>query len=393
MHGRAFQEKYFVTDEVLFMMERSGKLLPGDPVIVLCEQIDERGKKTSGHQDTEPYEFLGFCADIPITVDEALAARIGRRVLRRASESECIEYAQYSIKEKEALAYCKDLAAEEGLGMRLIDVEYSKENRKLIFYFGSDNRVDFRNLVKKLASKYRIRIEMKQIGPRDEHKYMGGLGVCGRKLCCATFGGCIKNIGIKHAKEQGLDLSMPKYTGNCGRLMCCLMYELDWYREVAQNFPKPGSRVMTPKGQGILKNINYISETAQVFLLGPDKSLEVFPRDDISALDDQGKDSGSHKDFGAHKDSGPQRDSRDQRELRDPREARNHKDSGKAGLGSRAQGQQPQQPPQPQKPPCCGANGGKCGCPLKNLDARSEPPTVYSYDPDSLQAGPDDLNP
>ena len=148
--------------------------------------------------------------------------------------------------------------------MKLVDVEYTFDNSKILFYFTADGRVDFRALVKDLASVFRTRIELRQIGVRDESKMLGGLGVCGRPFCCSSFLGEFHPVSIKMAKEQGLSLSPTKISGTCGRLMCCLKYEQDAYTDLIKRTPKVGTIVKTPLGKGLVVETNLLARTLKV---------------------------------------------------------------------------------------------------------------------------------
>ena len=150
--------------------------------------------------------------------------------------------------------------------MNLVEVEYTFDNNKILFYFTADGRVDFRNLVKDLASVFRTRIELRQIGVRDEAKMLGGLGVCGRPFCCHSFLGDFQPVSIKMAKEQGLSLSPVKISGTCGRLMCCLKYEQNAYTDLLKHTPKVGAIVKTPNGKGLVVENNLIAGTLKVKL-------------------------------------------------------------------------------------------------------------------------------
>src|SRR5699024_7690167 len=148
--------------------------------------------------------------------------------------------------------------------MHLIDVEYSFDNTKLLFYFTADGRVDFRELVKELAAIFKTRIELRQIGVRDEVKRMGGNGICGRELCCCSFLGNFETVSIKMAKEQNISLNPSKISGNCGRLMCCLKYEQDVYEEKLKKLPKVGAIVKTADGEGIVDRLETLKEKVNV---------------------------------------------------------------------------------------------------------------------------------
>ncbi len=169
-------------------------------------------------------------------------------------------------KEKSAQKICEEKIAKHKLEMKLVNVEYTFDNNKIIFYFTADGRVDFRALVKDLASVFRTRIELRQIGVRDEAKMIGGLGICGRPFCCARFMGEFQPVSIKMAKEQGLSLSPTKISGTCGRLMCCLKYEQDAYTDLLRHTPKVGAIVNTPEGKGLVVENNLIARTLKVKL-------------------------------------------------------------------------------------------------------------------------------
>lgn len=173
-----------------------------------------------------------------------------KNVIRIASADDHAHFEENKKKEQEAFEICQKKILSHGLDMKLIEAEYTFDNTKLLFYFTSDDRVDFRDLVKDLASSFKTRIELRQIGIRDEAKIMGGLGVCGREFCCHSFLPDFVQVSIKMAKEQNLALNSAKISGACGRLMCCLRYEYDTYQEESRRTPKVDSRVMTPDGSG-----------------------------------------------------------------------------------------------------------------------------------------------
>ncbi len=189
-----------------------------------------------------------------------------KNVIRIATESDKKHNEDNSIKEKEAFNICVKKIEEHDLEMKLIDTEYTFDNNKVLFYFTSDGRVDFRELVKDLASVFKTRIELRQIGVRDESKMMGGIGVCGRVLCCKSFLSEFEPVSIKMAKEQGLSLNPAKISGLCGRLMCCLKYEQDAYESLLEKVPKEGALVETPDGQGVIVMISLLKEQVTVKL-------------------------------------------------------------------------------------------------------------------------------
>ncbi|HHW11831.1 MAG TPA: stage 0 sporulation family protein [Firmicutes bacterium] len=189
-----------------------------------------------------------------------------KKVIRVATEKDKAQYLENKNKEADAFRICLEKIKQHGLEMKLIDVEYTFDRNKVIFYFTADGRVDFRELVKDLASVFRTRIELRQIGVRDEAKMIGGLGPCGRSLCCATFLGEFDPVSIKMAKEQNLSLNPTKISGICGRLMCCLKFESDAYRESSQLLPAVGSRVEYQGKEATVVQINMLKETLVIQL-------------------------------------------------------------------------------------------------------------------------------
>nr|WP_316623712.1 stage 0 sporulation family protein [uncultured Ruminococcus sp.] len=187
-----------------------------------------------------------------------------KKLIRKATKDDMRRLEENHRKEKEALKICEQKVAEHGLEMKLVDVEYTFDNSKILFYFTADGRVDFRALVKDLASIFRTRIELRQIGVRDESKMLGGLGVCGRPFCCSSFLGEFHPVSIKMAKEQGLSLSPTKISGTCGRLMCCLKYEQEAYTDLLKHTPKVGAIVKTPYGRGLVVETNLLTRTLKV---------------------------------------------------------------------------------------------------------------------------------
>ena len=185
-------------------------------------------------------------------------------VIRIATPEDALHQQENQAKEKDALAICQKKVDEHKLQMKLVGCEYTFDNSKILFYFTSDKRVDFRVLVKDLASIFRTRIELRQIGVRDEAKMMGGLGLCGRTVCCAAFLGDFQPVSIKMAKEQNLSLNPTKISGVCGRLMCCLKYEEDHYETTRKKMPKVGKEVITPDGHGTVVDLNILKETVRV---------------------------------------------------------------------------------------------------------------------------------
>ena len=189
-----------------------------------------------------------------------------KSVLRIATNEDIEKHFKNKDKEKDAFDICLKKIQEHGLTMKLIDVEYTFDNNKVIFYFTADGRVDFRELVKDLATIFKTRIELRQIGVRDEAKMLGGLGPCGRPMCCSTFLGDFASVSIKMAKEQNLSLNPTKISGICGRLMCCLNYEQSTYEDIRKRIPKVGSIVKTEGGTGVVVSNNIIKESVKVKL-------------------------------------------------------------------------------------------------------------------------------
>jgi cell fate regulator YaaT (PSP1 superfamily) len=188
------------------------------------------------------------------------------RIVRKATEQEVKDHALLKESESYAFDFCKRKIAEMALPMKLLSTEYLFGGTKLLFYFISENRVDFRELVKELAKEFKIRIELRQVGVRDEAKIVGGLGNCGNAVCCRRFLNNFSIVSIKMVKEQGLALNPSKISGICGRLMCCLAYEYETYLYLKKNFPRIGKRVRTPQGEGKVVKHNALNATVSVQL-------------------------------------------------------------------------------------------------------------------------------
>lgn len=207
---------------------------------------------------------IGDVSFPPTIVSEESLRDTLKPVLRKASEEDIQVYEENCLKEKEALQICKQKVAEHNLDMNLVDAQYTFDGKKITFYFTSDDRVDFRELVRDLASIFHIRIELRQIGVRDESRMMGGIGVCGQPFCCCRFLPDFQSVTIKMAKEQGKSLSPTKISGACGRLMCCLKYEQDLYDELSKLVPTVGSYVSTPDGKGTVVESNVLLSNVKV---------------------------------------------------------------------------------------------------------------------------------
>ncbi len=252
----------------------------GDPVIVETSQgID-----------------LGYVAQETMFLPEDKLVSPLRPVLRLADDGDLEQNHQKELKEKEAFRICQAKVESRGLDMNLVDSEYSFDGKKLIFYFTADGRVDFRELVKDLAAIFRTRIELRQIGVRDQARMVGGLGLCGRELCCCSFLSDFVPVSIKMAKEQGLSMNPTKISGSCGRLMCCLKYEQEAYEDAHARLPRQGDLVMTKEGQGSVLRVDLLREKVEVRLEREDMAdLVVLPAEEVEILTRRSKKAGSCK--------------------------------------------------------------------------------------------------
>lgn len=266
--------------------------------VVVYEIVGVRFKSTGKIYYFDP-QGMQFCEKDPVIVETSRGLEYGivsidnktvnetevilplRPVIRRATEEDDKIYEENKRKEKEAAKICVEKIAEHGLEMKLVDVEYTFDNSKLLFYFTADGRVDFRELVKSLASVFRTRIELRQIGIRDETKMIGGLGVCGRPFCCKKFLDDFVQVSIKMAKEQNLSLNSQKISGACGRLMCCLRYEHEVYEEELSKLPKVDSLVDTPDGRGFVCEIVPLSGVVKVKFTGEHAVIRSYVKDDV----------------------------------------------------------------------------------------------------------------
>ncbi len=211
--------------------------------------------------EAEKGEDLGVVNQIGPLLERKKGDAVLRNILRKPSITDMERYWDNKEKEKAAYKVCKIKIAEHNLNMKLVDVEYQFDNNKITFYFTAEKRVDFRELVKDLASVYKVRIELRQIGVRDEAKRIGGYGICGRKLCCTSFLKEFEPITTQCAKEQHLPLNPQKLSGLCGRLLCCLLYERDFYQLQSQKLPRINSIYETPDGNARVVNIDVFNET------------------------------------------------------------------------------------------------------------------------------------
>ncbi len=209
-----------------------------------------------------------------------------KQVVRLATEKDIAQLEKNRQKEKEAFDICSEKILAHNLEMKLVDVEVAFDNSKILFYFTADGRIDFRELVKDLASVFRTRIELRQIGVRDESKMLGGLGVCGRPFCCSSFLSDFQPVSIKMAKDQGLSLNLAKISGTCGRLMCCLKYEQSVYDELLKITPRVGSYVSTRDGKGTVCDVNVLKGELRVRLDSNDEHTTIVNanRDDVRLI-------------------------------------------------------------------------------------------------------------
>ena len=261
--------------------QKAGKLYYFDPAGIWANPGDHVIVETV--RGIELGEVITSAREVP---DEAIVAPL-KNVLRLATEDDLRRAEANAKTEKMAFDLCLEKIAARKLEMKLISVEYTFDNSKVIFYFTANGRVDFRELVKDLAAVLKTRIELRQIGVRDEAKMLGGLGSCGRPICCGTFLGDFQPVSIKMAKEQNLSLNPTKISGQCGRLMCCLKYEQDYYEETLKKLPKVGKEVLTPDGVGNIVEINVLRERVKVKLRLSDDTFDVreYPIDDVKRVE------------------------------------------------------------------------------------------------------------
>ena len=249
--------------KIYYFNPKNYKVKPGDHVIVETARGVEYGKVVLAPKDV---------------VDDQVVHPL-KEVLRVATKDDD-EREKYNRKrERDAFKICQKKIREHGLEMKLIDAEYTFDNKKVLFYFTADGRIDFRQLVKDLASIFKTRIELRQIGVRDETKILGGIGICGRCLCCHTYLSEFAPVSIRMAKEQNLSLNQTKISGVCGRLMCCLKNEQETYEELNRRLPGIGDTVTTPDGiQGNVQSVNVLRQLVKVVVeIGDEKEIQEFP--------------------------------------------------------------------------------------------------------------------
>ena len=234
--------------------------------------------------DTARGAEYGICAGSNHKIAQKDVVAPLRKVLRKATAQDEKIAADNRVKEKRAYDVCLDKIAAHGLDMQLVSAEVAFDGSKILFYFTADERVDFRELVKNLASIFHTRIELRQIGVRDKAKMVGGLGICGRPFCCASFLDDFQPVSIKMAKTQSLSLNPTKISGTCGRLMCCLKYEQDAYEDLIRSSPKLESFVDTPEGRGTVVELDLLRQRVKVRMEENPETVSVFPNADIAVL-------------------------------------------------------------------------------------------------------------
>ena len=254
--------------KVYFFDPNGIPLSPGDDVIIDTARGAEFGTCTAGPHNIPMKDVVS-----PL-----------RKVLRKANAQDQKVIRDNRAKEQHAYQVCQQKIAAHGLDMQLVGAECTFDGSKLLFYFTADERVDFRELVKDLASVFHIRIELRQIGVRDKAKMVGGLGICGRPFCCASFLDDFQPVSIKMAKTQNLSLNPTKISGTCGRLMCCLKYEQDAYEDLIRTSPKAESFVDTPEGRGTIVEIDLLRQRVKVRMEDAPETISVFPNSDIAVL-------------------------------------------------------------------------------------------------------------
>ena len=259
----------FRPGQKIYYFDPDGKTLqPGDHVII----------------DTARGSEYGTCAGANHRIAQKDVVAPLRKVLRKANAQDERIAADNRAKEKRAYNICMEKIAEHGLDMQLVSAEVAFDGSKILFYFTADERVDFRELVKNLASIFHTRIELRQIGVRDKAKMVGGLGICGRPFCCASFLDDFQPVSIKMAKTQNLSLNPTKISGTCGRLMCCLKYEQDAYEDLIRTSPKLESFVDTPEGRGTVVEIDLLRQRVKVRMEDSPETVGVFANTDIAVL-------------------------------------------------------------------------------------------------------------
>ncbi len=259
------------TGKVYYFDPKGIKLQKGDMAIVETARGVECGEVAMENREVQ---------------DENIVQPL-KSLIRKATAEDIKKLEENKAKEKTAFVQCEKKIADHGLEMKLVDVEYTFDNSKILFYFTADGRVDFRELVKDLAGIFRTRIELRQIGVRDEAKMLGGLGICGREFCCGSFLNGFQPVSIKMAKEQGLSLNPVKISGACGRLMCCLKYEQESYMDLLKTTPKIGAVVATEEGKGVVIDQNLLTQKLTVKLdKDPDAAPKIYSVKQVKLIKD-----------------------------------------------------------------------------------------------------------
>ena len=280
----------------------SGKIYYFDP-----QKLDIKKGEHVIVETARGVEYGTVVLGIKEIADDEITAPL-KPVIRIATPKDDKQEASNREKEKSAMAVCLEKIKKHKLDMKLIDAEYTFDNNKVLFYFTADGRVDFRELVKDLAAVFKTRIELRQIGVRDETKILGGIGSCGRPLCCATFLPEFNPVSIKMAKEQNLSLNASKISGCCGRLMCCLRYEHETYQEELRRSPAPGSFVVTPDGPGVVTEVLPILGEVKVSLRNQtDSAPRRYKRDAVSLQAPGQRPGEDARDGGSARDAGRNR--------------------------------------------------------------------------------------
>jgi cell fate regulator YaaT (PSP1 superfamily) len=273
--------------------KRAGKVYYFDP-----GDLDVKKNSNVIVETARGMEYGTVTSDIKEVSEKEIVAPL-KKIIRIANEKDALQHSENLKKKERAIFLCQEKVNKHKLEMKLIDVEYTFDNSKIIFYFTAEGRVDFRELVKDLAGVFKMRIELRQIGVRDEAKMVGGIGTCGKALCCHTWLPEFEPVSIKMAKVQNLSLNPTKISGICGRLMCCLKYENDVYMELRKGMPEVGEKVKTEDGIGIVIDSNILENKVKVRLIIEEKTADkpeklsvefyIYKKNDIKRLE------GNHK--------------------------------------------------------------------------------------------------
>lgn len=277
--GKPVEEQQPQVEIVGVRFKQTGKIYYFDPLDIKFDAGDGVIVETARGQE------YGMVALANRMVNESETSKPLKPVIRKATEADTEKNEKHKSVEKHATDIWDELVARHGLTMSLTDVEYTFDETKLVFFFTAEGRVDFRDLVKDLAAVFRTRIELRQIGVRDEAKLVGGLGVCGMPFCCHRFLPDFVQVSIKMAKEQNLSLSSSKISGNCGRLMCCLRYEQDVYECEYKTFPRADMIVQTAQGRGVITESNFLNGKIKVKMDGEGAAVvKTFTRDEVKVI-------------------------------------------------------------------------------------------------------------